>query len=88
MASWKKINIHLQRYWAREVLGKFPVMQHLRFGTIFPMTWEPTVDKSRMQLQYVSGRAHSPQEEVVERKHQSHMSKGNKDEFTSIRTVY
>lgn len=63
-------------------------MQHLRFGTIFPITWEPDVDQSRKQLQYIKGRADGGQVEVRERKLVSHMSNGNQEEFTSIRTVY
>ncbi|KAK8796959.1 hypothetical protein WA588_001084 [Blastocystis sp. NMH] len=88
MPSWKKINIHLQRYWAREVLGKFPVMQHLRFGTIFPMTWTPEVDPSRQQLKYVNG-PHRNDEENPNATYSccSHMAVGNQKEFTEIQVV-
>lgn len=88
MASWRKINIYLQRYWAREVLGKFPVMQHLRFGKLFPMTWEPTVDQSRRQLEYVNGPRRTDESNKIERRVKSHMAAGYQEEFTAIKTVY
>ena len=88
MPSWKKINIYLQRYWAREVLGKFPVMQHLRFGTIFPMTWTPEVDPSRQQLKFVNG-SHRPDERNPNATGtcRSHMAQGNQKEFTEIQVT-
>ena len=88
MPSWRKINIHLQRYWAREVLGKFPVMQHLRFGKLFAMTWEPTVKQDRRQLEYVSAPKRTEESVAVERRTQSHMAAGYQEEFTAIKSVH
>ena len=88
MPSWRKINIHLQRYWAREVLGKFPVMQHLRFGKLFAMTWEPTVKQDRRQLEYVNAPKRTEESVNMERRTQSHMAAGYKEEFTAIKSVH
>ena len=92
MASWKKITIHLQKYWAREVLGKFPVMQHLRFGTLFPMSWEPSRDLSRRQLEYVKppeADNDKNTQQPISSRGKSHMAQGYLDEFTSIKdTIY
>ena len=92
MASWKKITIHLQKYWAREVLGKFPVMQHLRFGTLFPMSWEPSRDLSRRQLEYVKppeADNDKNTQQPISSRGKSDMAQGYLDEFTSIKdTIY
>ena len=88
MPSWRKLNIHLQRYWAREVLGKFPVMQHLRFGKLFQMTWEPTVKQDRRQLEYVNAPKRTEESVNMERRTQSHMAAGYQEEFTTIKNVH
>lgn len=88
MPSWRKITIHLQKYWVREVLGKFPVMQHLRFGILFPMSWEPSRDMDRRQLEYVKPpevdtKTNQPLQTTTRGK--SHMAQGYLDEFTAIK---
>lgn len=30
--------------WTNDVLGKFPVMQHMRFGSIFSKNWVPSAN--------------------------------------------
>ena len=30
--------------WTNDVLGKFPVMQHMRFGSIFAKNWTPSAN--------------------------------------------
>ena len=40
--SWSKICSGMYKMWCNEVLGKFPVVQHLRFGSIFPLNWTPS----------------------------------------------
>lgn len=91
MQSWRKITIHLQKYWVREVLGKFPVMQHLRFGTLFPMCWEPSRDADRRQLEYVKPPEVDNRNNVqpgVMNKGKSHMAQGYLDEFTCIKESF
>ena len=90
MTSWSRINIHLQNYWAREVLGKFPVMQHLRFGKLFPMSWEPSVDMSRRQLEYVQAPKADAEQKVGSHQNagRSHMADGFQAEFTTIRKMW
>ena len=85
MPSWKKINLYLQKYWVREVLGKFPVMQHLRFGKLFPMSWEPSLGVERRHLEYVKAPdaehlIHGGPLNVA----RSHIENGKRDEFISI----
>ena len=89
MSSWSRINIHLQNYWAQEVLGKFPVMQHLRFGKLFPMTWEPSVDMSRRQLEYVQAPKADAGQKVGSHLNtgRSHMADGYQAEFTTIQKL-
>ncbi|KAI9591904.1 hypothetical protein BDF19DRAFT_425886 [Syncephalis fuscata] len=36
--TWSKVNIGMLRMYQAEVLGKFPVVQHLPFGTLLPFT--------------------------------------------------
>lgn len=89
MPSWKRITIHLQKYWVREVLGKFPVMQHLRFGKLFPMSWEPSRDMDRRLLEYVKP-PEADKEDTQPRqsiRNQSHMAQGYLDEFTAINQI-
>ena len=40
--SWSKMTSGMLKMYEGEVLDKFPVVQHLRFGKLFPMSWEPT----------------------------------------------
>ena len=90
MASWSRINVYLQQYWAREVLGKFPVMQHLRFGKLFPMSWEPSMDKSRRQLEYVNAPKADSGNLIPDHRSggRSHMADGFQEEFTTIQRMY
>jgi len=34
--TWQKINQGMFKMYDAEVLGKFPVVQHLKFGSLFP----------------------------------------------------
>ncbi|KAK6539051.1 Serine/threonine-protein phosphatase 2A activator 1 [Orbilia ellipsospora] len=45
IGGWKKINQGMMKMYAAEVLGKFPVVQHFPFGSIF--SWE-LVEGSRL----------------------------------------
>lgn len=37
--SWEKIANGMIKMYQAEVLGKFPVVQHLKFGLMFPFNW-------------------------------------------------
>ena len=41
-----KANAGLVTMYEKEVLGKFPVVQHFRFGSLFPCTWTPSLKRS------------------------------------------
>lgn len=48
LPDWVRVTTGLIRLFQGEVLGKFPVVQHLPFGMILKCTWEPTpVDSTR-----------------------------------------
>lgn len=49
-ASWSKICSGMYKMWCNDVLGKFPVVQHLRFGSIFPLNWVPS--KNPLEHEY------------------------------------
>jgi serine/threonine-protein phosphatase 2A activator len=34
--NWSKVNAGLLKMYRAEVLGKFPVVQHLKFGNLLP----------------------------------------------------
>ena len=34
----------MYKMWINDVLGKFPVMQHMRFGSIFSKNWIPSAN--------------------------------------------
>ncbi|CAK4085225.1 unnamed protein product [Aphanomyces euteiches] len=40
--SWEKINGGMLKLYEGEVLKKFPVIQHLLFGSLIPCTWKPS----------------------------------------------
>jgi len=42
LSDWAKICAGLMRLFQGEVLNKFPVIQHLVFGTLLPCTWKTT----------------------------------------------
>ncbi|KAK8794706.1 hypothetical protein WA158_001687 [Blastocystis sp. Blastoise] len=51
--TWIKVNQGMFKMWKTEVLGKFPVVQHIRFGEIFPKSWEPSRDPHGREYGYV-----------------------------------
>ena len=61
-------------------------MQHLRFGKLFPMSWEPSRDMDRRQLEYVKPPEADGENTSVEVlvRNQSHKAQGYLDEFTAI----
>ena len=42
LPSWERTNKGMLKLYEGEVLKKLPVIQHLRFGTLFPCTWTPS----------------------------------------------
>ena len=52
--SWSKICSGMYRMWCNEVLGKFPVVQHIRFGSIFQLNWIPSEDASKREYAHVA----------------------------------
>jgi hypothetical protein len=42
LPSWEKITGGMLKLYEGEVLKKFPVIQHLVFGSLLPCTWTPT----------------------------------------------
>jgi Phosphotyrosyl phosphate activator (PTPA) protein len=42
-ADWQRVVAGLFRLFQEEVLFKFPVVQHVVFGSILPCTWEPSL---------------------------------------------
>ena len=44
--TWNKINEGMMKMWKAEVLGKFPVMQHFRFGKI--IAYESPSESARL----------------------------------------
>ncbi|RMX64717.1 hypothetical protein DD238_005660 [Peronospora effusa] len=42
LPSWEKTNGGMLKLYEGEVLKKLPVIQHLRFGALFPCTWTPS----------------------------------------------
>ncbi|KAL7693296.1 putative phosphotyrosyl phosphatase activator, PTPA, PTPA superfamily [Plasmopara halstedii] len=46
LPSWEKTNGGMLKLYEGEVLKKLPVIQHLRFGSLFPCTWTPSHDAS------------------------------------------
>ncbi|KAI9906572.1 hypothetical protein PsorP6_003826 [Peronosclerospora sorghi] len=42
LPSWEKTNGGMLKLYEGEVLKKLPVIQHLRFGKLFPCTWTPS----------------------------------------------
>jgi hypothetical protein len=44
LPTWEKTNGGMLKLYEGEVLKKLPVIQHLRFGSLFPCTWTPSHD--------------------------------------------
>lgn len=42
LPSWSKIASGMLKLYQGEVIGKLPVIQHFRFGSIMPCTWTPS----------------------------------------------
>ena len=65
-------------------------MEHLRVGKLFPMTWEPSMDKSRRQLEYVNAPKADSGKVLPDHRSsgRSHMADGFQEEFTSIQRMY
>lgn len=40
--------------WCSDVLGKFPVVQHLRFGSIFPLNWTPSKNPAEHEYAHIT----------------------------------
>lgn len=51
--SWSKICGGMYKMWVNEVLGKFPVVQHLRFGSIFPLNWTPSQNAAEREYAHI-----------------------------------
>lgn len=52
--SWGKICAGMYKMWINDVLGKFPVMQHMRFGSIFSKNWTPSTNPDEREYVRVS----------------------------------
>ena len=52
-ASWSKICGGMYKMWCNDVLGKFPVVQHIRFGSVFPMNWIPSQNPSEHEYTHI-----------------------------------
>lgn len=88
--SWQKIFNGMYKMWKAEVLGKFPVIQHLRFGIIFPCTWTPSIQPSTAQyvrclapppVPPTEGDIHSTETPVLK----SHLAAGAEPEFIAFK---
>lgn len=53
-ASWSKICGGMYKMWCSDVLGKFPVVQHLRFGSIFPLNWTPSKNPAEHEYAHIT----------------------------------
>ena len=53
-ASWSKICGGMYKMWCSDVLGKFPVVQHLRFGSIFSLNWVPSKNPSQHEYAHIT----------------------------------
>jgi len=44
LPSWRQVFVGLLKHFEVEVLGKFPVIQHFKFGTLLPASWAPAAN--------------------------------------------
>ena len=51
--SWSKICGGMYKMWMNDVLGKFPVVQHLRFGSVFPLNWKPSQNAAEREYAHI-----------------------------------
>lgn len=49
LKTWDRVMKGMYRMFDGEVLQKYPVIQHFRFGTVFRCEWEPSVDPNEKE---------------------------------------